>query len=175
MDITNDWGISNSFNISDLVDFHENDDIPNEMLSSLNPLESEVLQNSLLSHNLVSNVGLIDKIIDHLTIITDSKEDDHEFLVQWKDKPISDASWITSHDLLNYAPRLHSDFFLDMKDTSSEMKSSNPGGIDGELSQNMNTRVPSEPRYNLRKRSQSQQQQDTILLLVHKLEKLSIH
>ena len=44
---------------------------------------------------------------------------------------ISDASWITSHDLLNYAPRLHSDFFLDMKDTSLEMKSFNPGGIDG--------------------------------------------
>ena len=29
---------------------------------------------------------------------------------------------------------------------------------DGELSQNMNTRVPSEPRYNIRKKAQSQQQ-----------------
>ena len=175
MDIPNDWGIFNSFNISDLVEFHENEDIPNEIFSSPTPLESENLQNSLLSPNIVSNVGLIDKIIDHRTIITDSKEDDYEFLVQWKDKPISDASWITSHDLLNYAPCLHSDFFLDMKDTSSKMKSTNPRGIDGELSQNMNTRVPSEPRYDLRKRSHSQQQRDTILLLIHKFEKLSIH
>ena len=112
MDISNDWGISNSFNISDLVEFHENEDIPNEMFSSPPPLESKDFQNSLLSPNLVSNVGLIDKIIDHRTIITDPKEDDYKFLVQWKGKPISDASWITSHDPLNYAPLLHSEFFL---------------------------------------------------------------
>ena len=31
MDIPNDWGISNAFNISDLVEFHENEDIPNEI------------------------------------------------------------------------------------------------------------------------------------------------
>ena len=175
MDIPNDWGVSNSFNILDLVEFHENDDIPNDMFASPTPLESEDLQNSLLSPNLVSNVGLIDNINDHRTIITDSKEDDYEFLVQWKDKPISDASSITSHDLLNYAPRLHFDFFSDMKDTSSEMKSSNHGRIDGELSHHMNTRVPSEPRYDLRKRNQSQQQQNGILLLIQKFEKLTIH
>ena len=74
----------------------------------------------------MSNVGLIDKIIDHRTIITDSKEDDYKFLIQWKDNTISDASWITSHDPLHYAPRLHSNLFLYMKDTSSKMKSSNP-------------------------------------------------
>ena len=175
VDIPDDWGISNSFNILDLVEFHENDDIPNEMFSSPTPLESEDLQNSLLSPNLVSNVGLIDKIIAHQTIITDSKEDDYEFLEQWKDKPISDASWITSHDLLNYAPRLHFDFFLDMKDTSSKMKSSNPGGIDGELSHHMNTKVPSEPRYALRKKNHSQQKQNIILLLIHQFGKFSIH
>ena len=39
----------------------------------------------------------------------------------------------------------------------------------------MNTRVPSEPRYDLRKRNYSQQQQNGILLLIHKFEKLSIH
>ena len=65
MDIPNDWGISNSFNISDLVEFHENKDILNEMFSSPTPLKSKDFQNSLLSPNLVSNVRLIDKIIDH--------------------------------------------------------------------------------------------------------------
>ena len=39
----------------------------------------------------------------------------------------------------------------------------------------MNTRVPSEPRYDLRKRNHSQQQQNGILLLIHKFEKLFIH
>ena len=39
----------------------------------------------------------------------------------------------------------------------------------------MNARVPSEPRYALRKRNHSQQQQSTILLLIHQFEKLSIH
>ena len=39
----------------------------------------------------------------------------------------------------------------------------------------MNTRVPSEPRFELRKRNHSEQQQNTILLLIHKFEKLSIH
>ena len=71
--------------------------------------------------------------MSQLSCITDSKEDDYKYLVQWKDNTISDASWITSHDPLHYAPRLHSDFFLYMKDTSSEMKSSNLGGIDREL------------------------------------------
>ena len=158
MDIHNDWGLSTSFTIPDLIEFQENKDIPNEMFSSPTPLESKDFKNSLLSPNLVSNVELIDKIIDHQTIITYSKEDDYKFLVQWKGKPISDASWITSHDPLHYASRLHSDFFLYMKDTSSEMKSSNPGGIDGELFQNMNTMVPSEP-----------------ILLTHEFEKLTIH
>ena len=92
MSILDDWGTSNSFNILDLVEFHENEELPNEMFSSPTPLESEGFQNSLLSPNLVSNVGLIDKIIDHQTIITDSKEDDYKFLGQWKDKLISDTS-----------------------------------------------------------------------------------
>ena len=39
----------------------------------------------------------------------------------------------------------------------------------------MNPRIPSEPRYDLRKRSHSQQQQNTIILLIHKFEKLTIH
>ena len=39
----------------------------------------------------------------------------------------------------------------------------------------MNTKVPSEPRYALRKRNHFQQQQNTILLLIHKFEKLTIH
>ena len=39
----------------------------------------------------------------------------------------------------------------------------------------MNTRVPSEPRYDLRKRNHCQLQQNTILLLIHKFEKLIIH
>ena len=46
---------------------------------------------------------------------------------------------------------------------------------DGELSHHMNTRVPSEPRYALRKRNHSQFQQNTILLLIHQFEKLYIH
>ena len=46
---------------------------------------------------------------------------------------------------------------------------------DGELSHHMNTRVLSEPRYALRKRNHSQQQQNTILLLIHQFKKLAIH
>ena len=123
----------------------------------------------------MSNVGLIDKIIDHRTIITDSKEDEYEFLIQWKGQPISDASWINANDLLNYAPHLHSDFFLNMKATSSEMKSSNPGGIDGEFSPELNTRIPIEPRYALRKRTHPQLHQQAILFLTQQFEKLTIH
>ena len=46
---------------------------------------------------------------------------------------------------------------------------------DGELSHHMNIRVPSEPRSELRKRNHSQQQQNCMLLLIHKFEKLFIH
>ena len=45
---------------------------------------------------------------------------------------------------------------------------------DGESSQHKNIRVPSDSRYELRKRNHSQQQQN-IILLIHKFEKLSIH
>ena len=47
--------------------------------------------------------------------------------------------------------------------------------FDGELSKDMNTRVPSEPRYNLRKRNPPQGQKNTLLLLPHEFEKLTIH
>ena len=50
-------------------------------VNSLQILLFPNLQNSFLSPTLVSNVGLIDKIIDHRTIITDSKEDDYLFLL----------------------------------------------------------------------------------------------
>ena len=95
----------------DLVEFHENNDILIENFSSPHPLESEVFQNSFLPPPLVSNVGLIDMIIDHQTIITDLKDDDYLFLIQRKDNTISDASWITSHGPLHYAPHLHFDFY----------------------------------------------------------------
>ena len=39
----------------------------------------------------------------------------------------------------------------------------------------MNTRVPSEPRYDLRKRNHFKKKQNDILLLIHKFEKLTIH
>ena len=45
----------------------------------------------------------------------------------------------------------------------------------GESFQHKDTRVPSEPRYELRKRTHFQQQQNSMLLYIHKFEKLSIH
>ena len=110
MDILIYWGISTSFTTLDLIEFHEND-LPIENFSSPHPLESELFQNSFLSPTLVSNVGLIDMIIDHRTIITDLKEDDYLILLQWNGITISDASWITSHDPLHYAPHLLLTFY----------------------------------------------------------------
>ena len=164
MDISTDWGIPTSFTVLDFKELPDNKDIFYELSSTLIPLESEVFQNSFLPPHLVSNVGLIDKIIDHRTIITDSKEDDYKFLLQWKGKPISDASWVTSNDILKYAPQLHSDLFSNKKATSSEMKSSNPEGMMENYFKNMNTRVLSEPILLL-----------LLLLLIHEFEKLSIH
>ena len=46
---------------------------------------------------------------------------------------------------------------------------------DGEFSQDMNTRVPIEPRYTLRKRTHPLLQQHTILFLIQKFEKVTIH
>ena len=161
MDISTDWGIPTSFTISDFKGFHDNKSIPYEIFSTLTPRESEFLPNSFLSSPLVSNVGLIDKIIDHRTIITDLKEDDYLFLLQWKDNTISDASWITSHDPLHYALvciltlLIYERHFL--RDEVLQ-----PRGNDGELFPNMNIRVLSELIL-------------LLLLLIHQLEKLSIH
>ena len=45
----------------------------------------------------------------------------------------------------------------------------------GEPFQHKDTRVPSEPRYDLRKRTNSKEQQISMLLLIQKFEKLSVH
>ena len=47
--------------------------------------------------------------------------------------------------------------------------------FDGESFQHKDTRVPSEPRYDLWKRTNSKERQKNILLLIHKFEKLFIH
>ena len=46
---------------------------------------------------------------------------------------------------------------------------------DVESFQHKDTRVLSEPRYDLRKRTNSQMQQNSMLLLIHKFEELSLH
>ena len=46
---------------------------------------------------------------------------------------------------------------------------------DGESFQHKDTRVPSEPMYDIRKRANSKEQEKNMLLLIHKFEKLSIH
>ena len=128
------WVISTPLTTLDLVEFHENNDILIEIFSSPHPLESEVFQNSFLPHPRVSNVRLIDKIIDHRTIITDLKEDDYLFLLQWKDNTISDASWITSHDPLHYAPHLLLTFIIYERHFLGD-EVLQPWGNDGELFQ----------------------------------------
>ena len=92
----------------------------------------------------MSNVGLIDMIIDHRTIITDLKEDDYLFLLLWKDNTISDASWITSHDPLHYAPHLLLTFIIYERHFLRD-EVLQPRGNDGELFLYMNTRVLREP------------------------------
>ena len=116
----------------DLVEFYEHNDTPIEKFSSPHPLESELFQNSFLSPTLVSNVGLIDMIIDHRTIITDLKEDDYLFLLQWNGNTISDASWITSHDPLHYAPPLLLTFIIYERHFLGD-EVLQPRGNDGEL------------------------------------------
>ena len=44
----------------------------------------------------------------------------------------------------------------------------------GESFQHKDTKVPDEPRYNIRKRTNSTEQQNSMLLLIKKIEKLSI-
>ena len=85
-----------------------------------------------LSSTLVSNVGLIDMIIDHRTIITDLKEDDYLILLQWNGNTISDASWITSLDTLHYAPHLLLTFIIYERHFLGD-EVLQPRGNDGEL------------------------------------------
>ena len=168
MDILNYWGIYTSFTNSDLEKFHENGSPKKNLfylpillkVNSLQILLFPNLQNSFLSPTLVSNVGLIDMIIDHRTIITDLKEDDYLFLLQWNGNTISDASWITSHDLLNYAPHLLLNFIIYERHFLGD-EVLQPRGNDGELFSNMNTRVLSELIL-------------LLLLLIYQFEKLSI-
>ena len=60
-------------------------------------------------------------------------------------------------------------------DWQMDIKTAFLNGNDGEYSQDTNTRVPSEPRYTLRKITHPQLQQHALLFLIQKFEKLTIH
>ena len=66
VDIPSEWNISNSFNISDLVSYQKNSEVPNEMFASPQALESV---DSLNSNNSFpkqkSKDGLVDEILQY--------------------------------------------------------------------------------------------------------------
>ena len=77
---------------------------------------------------------------------------------------------LVEEDDFNFNLYQHDLFLLDVKEAEKDSFKD-----DGESFQHKDTRFPSEPRYELRKGTHSQQQQNSMLLLIHNFKKLSIH
>lgn len=95
LDIPEDMGISNIFNIEDLSSYDGHDDDTKETEATF-PLRPRIREE-------------IEDVIDH-EIVSTSGGGYQKFLVKWKGRPLSDCTWITEEDFQHISPSLYDDF-----------------------------------------------------------------
>ena len=131
LELLSDYGISSTFNISDLREYNEPTLIPSEPFE-LDPFfESEPLPECPPAIPPAQR-DMVERILDDQAIVTRNKGYQH-YLVRWQGRPDSEDSWITREDLQQIDPdileRYHS--YADPYSTGSS--SSHSGRIDVDI------------------------------------------
>ena len=105
IDLSQDFGISSTFNIEDLVDYKGPDFNPSNPLDDEPSIEliSERPSLLLLSNILSNTVDQIDKIVND-EIITIKDGETRKYLIRCKEMPPIDDSWIDRSELQKIDP-----------------------------------------------------------------------
>jgi len=104
LDLPFDFGISSTFNISDLVGYKKPTMIPSEPFGPDSIFEGEPTHECPPA-KLPKRRDRIEQILDNKTITTRNK-DYQRYLVHWQGRPDSKDSWITREDLQRIDPDL---------------------------------------------------------------------
>ena len=114
LDLPTDSGVSSTFNVEDLTLYrgHDNDGETEEQTIAL-----------------PSNLPPVDEIVDVLDdqIVSTRQGGFQKFYVRWKNRPLSDAKWITAADFQQLNPDLYERY---QAINSSESSSFKPRRVD---------------------------------------------
>ena len=97
LELPPDFGISSTFNISDLREYNELALIPSEPCEPDPILESETSPECPLAIP-PAQIDRVERILDDQAIVTRNKGYQH-YLVRWQGRLESEDSWITCEDL----------------------------------------------------------------------------
>ena len=129
MELLDDYGISSTFNISDLVAYRDPAVIPSESFEPSPPLVSDPTHECPLLAPLQQREQ-IEHILDQ-QVITTSNRVYQRYLVRWKGRPTTDDTWITRAELERLDPDLLERYQSDQDPYKTGLSSSHPGRIGG--------------------------------------------
>ena len=113
LEISSNWGISPTFNIEDLVQFQGSMSMtsdPFERSSESEPKpDSPPIQNIPLQPHIPARQEYVEQILDEHVTFT-RRGSYQKFLVRWRGRPATDATWITRVELQRLAPYLPGEF-----------------------------------------------------------------
>ncbi len=126
VDLPLDFGISSTFNISDLIEYKGPTLIPSEPFDHA-PIESEPTPECPPA-TFPESRDRVEHVLDDQAITTRNKGY-QRYLVHWEGRPKSDDSWITREDLQRLNPDLLEKYHSQTNPCSTESNSSHPGRI----------------------------------------------
>lgn len=127
LELPPDFGISPTFNVSDIKEFKEPVLIPSEPFEPYPIFESET-QNECPPATQPERRDRVERILDDQTITTRNKGY-QRYLVRWQGRPESDDSWITHEDLQQINPDLLEKYHGQTSSYSTGSSSSSQGRI----------------------------------------------
>ena len=146
LEIPSDWGISPTFNVEDLVQYHGSISMPSNPFersseSEPNPT-SPPPQNILMLPHIPAHHEHIDQILDEQVTFT-RKGSYQRFLVKWRGRPETDATWIPRSELQRLAPDLLAEFDhhqQQQESNSTESSFSHQRRVDGDITKSTRQR-----------------------------------
>ena len=98
IDLPADYGMSSTFNVSDLAVYRDLLVIPNDPFEPSPPLASDPTLECPLSASVSARREQIDRILDE-QVITSPGGSCQRYLIRWKGRPSTEDAWITREEL----------------------------------------------------------------------------
>ena len=131
IDLPDDYGISSTFNVADLVAYRDPAAIPRELFEPPPPIEREPTPECPPPAPLLRQREQIAQILDEQVTTTRSGVY-QRYLVRWRGHPALDDSWVTRAELERLDPDLLECYHSDLDPHSTGSSSSHPGRIGGD-------------------------------------------